>query len=811
MSPSLPRESALLLARESRERFVHAMEAAVLRTTQAVRDRLLALAGEVGTARKMQENRDHLLAWEADHARWLEAVRQRWSQALSQAPATGTSTSGSLRLELVGDEVVENSILVSRLAMALQDRSPFELNELKLRIQHLEGSSGADWSTGDVLRPETLAAILVEEWTSTGLPRALWSQVQDVLAGHLGDAASKGYEALNAFLIARGVMPEIELRSLVRRGADSAASPLGPASGSALSGRQGATGPWDRTRAMADPAQFAGPGPGAMASARQQASAVLGRLRRIIGGVVAGGGDGGTAYVGGAGGTGLPTAPGGHSGRGGAPGPAYGQSHTGGPIPMGATGALAERRGWASHTGSEAFTAAIADVEAAYPFNVGVYVDVAEPGLMQRAASDLRRQSGELKRRAPTSADKATVEVVALMFQSILAEERIPFSVRVWFARLQMPVLRVAVADAEFFASLQHPARMLIDRMGSVVMGFDAAAISGSALEGEIRRVVQVIEQYPETGQRVFKLVYDEFVAFLSKYLTQNDATQKVMSVAQQVEQKETLAIQYTIELRKMLNDMPVREEIREFLFKVWAEVLAIGALKYGAQDEQTAQLRRVASELVWAASAKPSRSERARMIQALPSLLQRLRQGMDLMGLTGQPQEDHIRTLGRTLSDAFTAKTESIPAAQIENLAGRLANLEAVIADESAEPLALDSAHLELLLGIDVSSMEVLANNGAEAPPEALAWANALQVGAWFLLDHNGRPSQVQFVWRSKHRQLHLFGSPDGRQFLIQAQRLAAYLHGGLLVPAEEETLTVRATREALAKIDANPERLLS
>uniref|UniRef100_UPI0012DDB62E DUF1631 family protein n=1 Tax=Pseudacidovorax intermedius TaxID=433924 RepID=UPI0012DDB62E len=261
MSPSLPRESALLLARESRERFVHAMEAAVLRTTQAVRDRLLALAGEVGTARKMQENRDHLLAWEADHARWLEAVRERWSQALSQAPAAGTSTSGSLRLELVGDEVVENSILVSRLAMALQDRSPFELNELKLRIQHLEGSSGADWSTGDVLRPETLAAILVEEWTSTGLPRALWSQVQDVLAGHLGDAASKGYEALNAFLIARGVMPEIELRSLVRRGADSAASPLGPASGSTLSGRQGATGPWDRTRAMADPAQFAGPGP----------------------------------------------------------------------------------------------------------------------------------------------------------------------------------------------------------------------------------------------------------------------------------------------------------------------------------------------------------------------------------------------------------------------------------------------------------------------------------------------------------------------------------------------------------------------
>jgi len=70
---------------------------------------------------------------------------------------------------------------------------------------------------------------------------------------------------------------------------------------------------------------------------------------------------------------------------------------------------------------------------------------------------------------------------------------------------------------------------------------------------------------------------------------------------------------------------------------------------------------------------------------------------------------------------------------------------------------------------------------------------------------------SQVQFVWRSDRKQLHLFASADGRSFLIQAGRLAAYLQAGLLVPAEEETLTVRATREALAKLDANPERLLN
>jgi hypothetical protein len=68
---------------------------------------------------------------------------------------------------------------------------------------------------------------------------------------------------------------------------------------------------------------------------------------------------------------------------------------------------------------------------------------------------------------------------------------------------------------------------------------------------------VQVIEQYPETGRRVFQLVYDEFQRFLSRFLTEKGPTQKLVSIAQQVEQKETMAIQYTIELRKMLSDVP--------------------------------------------------------------------------------------------------------------------------------------------------------------------------------------------------------------------------------------------------------------
>ncbi len=431
-------------------------------------------------------------------------------------------------------------------------------------------------------------------------------------------------------------------------------------------------------------------------------------------------------------------------------------------------------------------------------------------GGVPQVMMEMRERTAELKKKASSASEKATIEIVALMFQAILAEERIAANIRVWFARLQMPVLRLALAEPEFFNTLQHPARQLIDRMGSCVLGFDASGVQGAAMEAEIRRVVQVIEQYPETGRRVFQLVFDEFQKFLSGFLTSKEGTQRLVSVAQQVEQKETLAIQYMIEMRKMLDKIKVRDEVREFLFKVWSEALAVAALRYGPQHAETLALKRTATDLLWAASAKPNREDRARVIQDLPKILQYLRQGMALLGLPQTAQDAQLKILSDILADAFLSKTEAIPQDEIDDMARRLEQLEVAISDEDAGEIELDPGTLEVMLGVDASSFELLPNGGSSPSNAMLAWAKELELGHWFVLDHNGVVSKIQLVWRSDRRQLYLFASGDGQNYLIQARRLAAYLQAGLLVPSEDETLTVRATREALTKLDANPERLL-
>jgi hypothetical protein len=856
-APQLPSDSGARIARQAREQFVALAQAALAPMGQALRSRFSELVETSPSTREMQERRDAMMDFDRKGGVWLQGASKAWQAACVPPTATARIRLESTNLTLVGEDVVERKILSSRLALAIQEKAAWDLNDLRVRMQYIEG--GDDLATTDVLRPEALSQLLVEQWSAAELSAEAWALVQDVIQRHIVEHVAPAYKATNEFLIGKGILRDIDLSSRVKRTASAGEGKRSAGQGPAESAESGptsetggfdsgarsrpASGGYGRGDSGSDYAGNTGPDQGGYAGDTGGAGGQRGQ-------------GGGRRHSDGAGGQGgARTGGGGETGGGGGygGGPAGGrqqagasQGHRGGahegvhdetrlmtsspPLARArarASGVLGQLKRLLSERVvgfdgppatrpspalAEALSQEVTQVQAT-AHGGGTVQDsniVYDDAAVQDVAIDLRRRTGELKKKAATSTEKATIEIVALMFQSILSEERIPPAIRVWFARLQMPVLRVAIAEPEFFGSLEHPARQLIDRMGSCVMGFDAAAIGGSALEIEIKRVVQVIEQYPETGRRVFQLVYDEFQKFLSKYLTDKSSTQRLVSVAQQVEQKETLAIQYTIEMRSMLADLPVRDEIREFLFKVWAEVLAVAAVKHGPQHDETLSLKSCASELVWAASAKPNRSERARVIQDLPKLLQRLRQGMSLIGVQGKAQEGHIKTIGDTLADAFLSKTQAIPQATIEAMSKRLAHLEDFVAKDPATDLPLDAQSIELMLGIDASMIEVVADGGSRPNAAMLAWASELQLGNWFALDHNGAVTQVQYAWRSERKQLHLFAAPGGRSYLIQARRLAAYLQAGLLLPAEEEALTVRATRDALAKLDANPERLL-
>ncbi|WP_310385495.1 DUF1631 family protein, partial [Roseateles sp.] len=595
-----------------------------------------------------------------------------------------------------------------------------------------------------------------------GLGLDMWRMLRPILHEEFAHFAEEGFHETNRFLIERQVLPEVDLRPFIRRTRATHRN-FQPTTHAPAGFTQSSVNSSDGRGEVGEETRMMTRAGGLQQRVTGHAEAVLDRLNRLVG-------------------RHLPEF--------------VVTAHAPAPASPGLKAAISEaQRGIANRLSGGGAVRTVSDA-------------VSTPALLE----ELNNRKQALKQAAATPVERATIEIVALLFQSILTEERIPSAVRVWFARLQMPVLRVAVSEPDFFATVDHPARRLIDRMGSCVMGFDATARAvGDALEKEIKRVVQVVEAYPDTGRRVFQTVLVEFEKFLEYYFkNENEASRKGVSLAHQVEQRETLAIQYTIELRKMLHEVPVQEGVREFLFHVWADVLAMAAVKSGNQSDATKEMKRAAADLIWSASAKVSREERAEVIRRLPPLLKTLRDGMSQAGMAVERQDEQVRTLNNALAAAFTAKSAQIPRERLEELMDQLETLEAML-PEGGDEIDIDPTMVRDLSGHESEGMEVVAEGGSDPSPAMLAWAKELQVGGWYMLDYRNRNEAVQLAWRGTRRQMALFVTTSGRGVLFQLSRMAGFLQAGLLLPAQDESLTVKATRNALAKLDVDPSRLLN
>ncbi len=791
------------MASQARRLYIEELVKGLTPLVQAVMDTARQLLDKPSEHAVFQRRRDLMQTLMTDAQAWHRGIVTSLRHLLNTGSAPSklaelSSLANANRdsLSLVSDDTIDLEIVTSRLALAIMDRASWEFSDLRSRVAHLEGRQELD--PQDMLRAHVLARIVFDAWRAAGLTLDGWREVQGTLNDEFALLVEEGYHEANRSLAEQGVLPEVDLRPLVRRSRTHPQAAMGWQVSSVFGG----LAPGDRMATVASSASGLQSGLGPAAGAQTTRS--LGNWQGTDG---------------------LNSNPVGEETRLMTRSAPLARSQENAEAVMGRLNRLVAR-----HVPDFAVTSRPYGVRTPTPLSEGLSraIHSAQMGIQQRLdptdspggfvvttpvmLEELQQRKQVLKKAAASPEERATIEIVALLFQSILTEDRIPASIRVWFARLQMPVLRVAVSEPDFFATVDHPARRLIDRMGACVMGFDTTVGRGvgESLSKEIKRIVQVVEAYPDTGRRVFQTVLTEFEKFLEHYFkNENEASRKGVSLAQQVEQRETLAIQYTIELRRMLNEVPVQEGVRQFLFHVWADVLATTAVRYGGQSAQTRVMKRAAADLIWSASAKVTREERAEVLRRLPPLLKSLREGMASAGMDATRQDEQIHQLNNALAAAFSAKAAVIPDDRLREMMERLETLEELLPD--AKDVEIDESMVLDLSGHQNSELEVVLEGGSLPTPAMVSWARELQVGSWFMLERHGHSEAVQLAWQGMRNQLSLFVTQQGRCVLFQQHRLASYLQAGLLLPAQDEALTVRATRSALAKLDVDGTRLLN
>ncbi|HEY8906281.1 MAG TPA: DUF1631 family protein, partial [Rhodoferax sp.] len=120
----------------------------------------------------------------------------------------------------------------------------------------------------------------------------------------------------------------------------------------------------------------------------------------------------------------------------------------------------------------------------------------------------------EQVRRAP-EIDRGTVDALAEVFDYVFADEAIPVQLKFVIGRLQIPVLKAAMIDRDFFLSAEHPARRLVDTLAQASIGWAPEKGETDPLYVRIESTVQRVLAEFEDDLNLFRELLQEFTEFL--------------------------------------------------------------------------------------------------------------------------------------------------------------------------------------------------------------------------------------------------------------------------------------------------------
>jgi hypothetical protein len=672
-------------------------------TTAGVADRVSDHLGLLASAAVRVFDRDALVNAQLDLRRHMstyvlvfgDTLSKRVTRELNPRSESGRSLAETdwQSLSLVDDSEVEEQMFADRISQAITHGCEWELREVASYTGQLLGLGRADHDRNP-LRPEVLGAAIYRAITSVSNDR----ESRKMLARELGLGMAKVMPSCYSDILkdfrARGIQPV----GLTVRGVE------GP--GNELARDRVVSGYDTLSR---DPGTPTGSSQFGSSTHSDFGDEETGRPG---GGVGSGGTYGGTGGGSGSGGAGF--ASGGFGSAGGRPPGALGARETPGRSPgtgpQQRPGALGSGRGSAT-------PAAQADAElmslirrltflATRPADLGgptggtnafsgagalgsvtgrgSFGDVTS-GLM--AANLIRTHREELRQASTGTLDHMVIDVVGSLFDQILSDPRVPPQMARQIARLQLPVLRVALADTTFFSSRKHPVRRFVNRIASLAVAFeDFDDGAGKLFMARVRELVQEIVEGDFDQMDVYTSKLNALETFIAQQAkTDVEASAAAVSMVDSKESDLRIQQRYMLQLRAALTPLSLQDYLRDFLAQVWSQALALGTRREGPQSELVQRLKRAGRDLVMSVQPKGSPAMRKKFLMQLPPLMKDLNEGMKLVGWPEAAQKEFFGKLLPAHADSLKGH----PLTELEyNLLAK--QLETVFNTPVPEPDAL-------------------------------------------------------------------------------------------------------------------------
>lgn len=385
-------------------------------------------------------------------------------------------------------------------------------------------------------------------------------------------------------------------------------------------------------------------------------------------------------------------------------------------------------------------------------------------------------------RRAP-ELDRGTVDALAEVFDFVFADQAIPMQMKVIIGRLQIPVLKAAMIDRDFFLSDEHPARRLVDTLAGASVAWAPEKGEADPLYVRIESTVQRVLTEFEDNLTLFADLLREFTEFL--FESEQQAQARVEPVAQQEHKGESWddALAQVDELiheriQALSVDQPLVPFLLPFLTTQWRQVLALALVDAHPQVPNYEQALATMERLIWSTQPKTTSEQRRELVAVLPEMVHQLNAGLDAIEWNGKPRATFTRRL-------ITTHTLAIRLTQAPAVESGLGELEAREGQAALQQLDERRAARQFALEDTFD-----------------AQAQAFTRGLWFdVTQDDGVHVRSRLSWISPMRTRLLFTNREGFDAFVRSEReVAAMLRLGRLRVLDQEPIVARALDQIMA-----------
>lgn len=396
----------------------------------------------------------------------------------------------------------------------------------------------------------------------------------------------------------------------------------------------------------------------------------------------------------------------------------------------------------------------------------------------------------QIKEQAPagalTRADEGTIDLLSAVFDTVFRDQSISPEIRDLIRFLQIPVLKAALLDKNFFFQEAHPARRMIDLLSR--MGWEQHKDPDDPLYQAMQRSVEKVSQDHEEEISVFTEAVNELEASIkAEEAAAAAAMAEPIAKALKQEKMSVAAKSAKDAVALRIGTGEVVAIVEAFLENKWVSVLTIA---YSVEDEKPGAVNNATQtmdDLIWSVRPKITQEERKKLISRLPTLLSALNKWLDVIKWQDSDRLQFFAELAECHASIVRAPIEMSPERQVE--------IAMEVARKDAE------RRLELQ-----ARAEAEEGTKPQEDDDASIEVDSLARGMWLEFDQDdGGKRKVKLAWISPLKTLYIF-STSGRQeaFSISGEAMAQHFREGKVRLIRTESVVAAALSVAIGGVAA-------